>query len=222
MRCTECNGPSYCSVEHLKFDRDSGSHACTVQGSGRKETKTLIDRFIKQHEIISEPEPAKSLKEMQVTTEDVQDNKYQDNGQKEDSASVLHNQKNKIDKNMYSFNERMRREPRQILRYLRLTDNLPDSYKLLLWVSESNIPNNEEFPHDCPYCKSPRYPELQILPQALNDAGKRYSERMELGALTIYTCGNSCTPKYTINGSSKIVYSTNWIQEEIWHQPVDS
>lgn len=189
----------------MRLDRESGSHACTISGdTRRRETRALLDRFFKLHELVSEPEPKVSSQESLFSKSDVADNRAQM------TAGLRENlDKVKIDKNMLSFNERMRREPRQILRYIRVSQDPSDSVSLLLWASDSNIPPSD-FPPDCPICSSPRLPEFQILPQALSHAGKTYSEKMDVGILVIYTCSRSCSTA----GSS------NWVSEVAWHQLV--
>lgn len=154
-----------------------------------KKIQSLLDQYNKT---ISDPKVKKDIEESQI------------------DESIMKEQ----DKQFIKFQERIRADPEQILRYTTDPNEEP------LWISSNNI--NPEVPK-CQYCGSERIFELQILPQLIYYL--KVSERkidilsddrgytpIEWGNLIIYSCKNSCDPEKDENG--KIQY----YKEEFLHQ----
>lgn len=122
-----------------------------------------------------------------------------------------------VDPEFLKFQDKIRLEPEQVLRYSPSASDTP------LWLSLEN--KDPEVP-SCPHCGADRVFELQILPQLLyylkpdnmktpeDEKDPNYLP-IEWGTLVIYTCKNSCNSNVK-NGDRTCTYL-----EEFLHQQID-
>eukprot|EP01133_Synstelium_polycarpum_P008383 gene8383-9855_t len=107
------------------------------------------------------------------------------------------------DKELAVFNNATSSDKDQILRN--------KEYKVL-WVSEKDVPTNQDIPA-CPHCQGSRRFEMQVLPQLLYflDVDQNHATsitEIDYGVLTIYTCSNSC--EYS--------NANGFLEEFVWKQ----
>lgn len=242
--CSVCKKVFYCSKEHQKLDWRMG-HSTECKDFEGINTSSLseIEAKLKQIDLCQNLKREKYpiiFDEWELVTEDEREilenskdpkeskinqmiDQYYDTIKDEkkkkeiEQSNIDESQINQIevDKEFLNFQDRIRLEPEQVIRY---TTNLNDQP---LWISsegkDPKVPN-------CEYCGSERVFELQILPQLLFylkpdrlqlDIDKKNFEPMEWGTLIIYTCKNSCNSVDT--GHSK----ESAYLEEFLHQQVD-
>lgn len=85
-----------------------------------------------------------------------------------------------------AFQERISREPEQVLRYYRLAKTKP------LWPVSSGRPSKMDIPR-CNYCGGPRACEFQVLPQLLYYFGvENHADSLDWATIVVYTCEASC------------------------------
>ena len=97
----------------------------------------------------------------------------------------------KMDKLYERFQEKIKCEPDQVIRYQRFGEPL--------WISSKKLPEANDIPN-CEYCGSPRKFEFQVMPQMLihldldeliQDSGAA-ADGIDWGVLCIFTCSSSC------------------------------
>uniref|UniRef100_A0A0D9VT24 Programmed cell death protein 2 C-terminal domain-containing protein n=1 Tax=Leersia perrieri TaxID=77586 RepID=A0A0D9VT24_9ORYZ len=100
-----------------------------------------------------------------------------------------------------SFQERISRAPKQVLRYCRESNAKP------LWALSAGCPSNADIP-SCSYCKGPLCYEFQIMPQLLYYFGvKNEPDSLDWATVVVYTCQGSC------NQNVSYMEEFAWVQE---------
>ena len=174
-----------------------------------KNSKTSI--VFAEYEIVSEMEPEKEIKEFdslasllnqqEISTQETQQDK-------EDQDIYINETETQVDVDdaFLKFQKRVNREPEQILRYARVSN---DETFEPLWASDSSPPCITP----CSHCGGPRTFEFQIMPQILNLLNLNHLDEnvLDFGTLIVYSCFNSCQPK-----------ELDYIEECIWKQDFSS
>ncbi|GAA6018811.1 hypothetical protein JCM11491_006872 [Sporobolomyces phaffii] len=125
-----------------------------------------------------------------------------------------------VDKEFLVFQERIEREPNQVLRFYRLPDvEAPEP----LWTSSKKIDPLVDVPA-CPLCQGPRQVEFQILSTLLSHLN---DDHLEFDSLLVYTCLDNCeipptTPTATDDDDDDDETKTGWAQEVVIKQEFTS
>jgi pre-rRNA-processing protein TSR4 len=173
--CSKCLIPLYCCKEHQLLHWTKGDHRNNC-GKGA-DSSWVTQRLFTEREIVSEPEPEKTL------TVD-QDLSHLNVGGDEPSPEDDEEETQvDVDSAFLKFEKRIARAPDQAIRY--------DRNGEVLWVSDLN--KQEEIP-PCTHCGSERCFEFQIMPQMLNflNIDHRDSSAIDWGTLVVFTCSNDC------------------------------
>lgn len=179
--CAQCRGVSYCGPAHQRLDWRRGHKKECAPGavySGPHATDLFKEGLI---EIEEEPEKQKESQSVPadlsslmmsptMETEDVDDQDWDEieSSQTEDKASQ-------------KFNERVKRDPHQILRYDR------DGVPLLCSYSRQGT-----LAADPCSCGAHRSFEFQILPQLLSVLDLGLDDGIDWGSIYVFTCSRSC------------------------------
>jgi len=178
--CAQCRAVSYCGPAHQRLDWRRGHKQECVNGAvytGPHATDLFNEGLIeieeepdKQKESQSVPADLSSLMSPTMEAEDVDDQDWDEieSTQTEDKASE-------------KFNERVKRDPHQILRYDRHGEALLCSY------SRQGAMSCEP----CT-CGATRSFEFQIMPQLLSVLGLGLDDGIDWGSIYVYTCSRSC------------------------------
>jgi len=222
-RCTSCKSVYYCSKNHQKEDWNSGHKEDCPKISEenfislRKNSTVLFKEFemiTSDFDYDDNPEDSseeddnqsKQYEELLIEQYKNLTKQYEDfvHNEGDDPTLILTNNYEEIyDKLYLKFQNEIKKEPRQILRYYgkKLKPATP------LWVNTKNIPTEQDIPN-CE-CSSKRSFEFQILPQLLYYLSVENMEYpIDWGTLSIFTCDQSCTNQNRENYS-----------EFIWLQP---
>ncbi|GAA6062743.1 hypothetical protein JCM10212_000383 [Sporobolomyces blumeae] len=115
-----------------------------------------------------------------------------------------------VDKEFLAFQERIEREPDQVLRFYRLPDiDNPEP----LWASKDKIsPNDVPL---CDLCGVPRQVEFQILSTLLSHL---HDDSLDFDSLLVYTCADNCA----ILPRPPVADRTGWAQEVVFKQDFTS
>jgi len=224
-KCSQCKKANYCGKNHQVIDwkafhkeeckkakdaNTSNSNNKTFSLSLRSDPlpevyeKEVFEEFdlVTEEEVLPQETDTnnsktneESLKEFEdlVETSDSQENKAFNLAELEESAKG----ETEDDKEFLEFQERIRSEPTQVLRYNRNSSPL--------WVSAYQQPQESDIP-DCK-CGAKRVFEFQIMPQILIHLKlDKLESSVDWGTLCVYTCADSC----------KI--NNNYSPEFIWKQ----
>ncbi|GAA5911382.1 uncharacterized protein JCM6883_000076 [Sporobolomyces salmoneus] len=122
-----------------------------------------------------------------------------------------------VDKEFLIFQERIEREPRQVLRFYRLPDIETPSP---LWTSKKKIDPSSVPP--CELCRGPREVEFQILSMLLSHLN---DDSVEFDSLLVYTCLGNCEipPRLAeAPGEDGEKKTTGWAKEMVYRQEFTS
>ncbi|KAL3531504.1 hypothetical protein ACH5RR_010826 [Cinchona calisaya] len=208
--CSNCRRARYCSQKHQTAHWRSGHKtecrlssiepmpsASTLNDISAERQKVVNNRLWPQFEIVNEDES-----DAVESGHNEFDKSLVSQSQMDESIkSLLDTFEVGGDKKTWaSFQERISRDPEQVLRYYRFAKAKP------LWPMSSDRPSNMDVPR-CSCCGGPRACEFQVLPQLLyyfgveNNAGS-----LDWATIVVYTCEASC--------NDSIVYKEEfaWVQ----------
>jgi len=183
--CSACHQVSYCSKYHQTLHWKKGhKRECGKYINSKDRCRITFPEY----ELVTEPEPSSDActEEVGVYEEKYEQYLQESNVQKVDKKmerELMKMEEKKTDDMFERFKKRIKREPKQVLRY--------DEGGTPLWVSDENIPRDEDIP-PC-QCGAPRVFEFQIMPQLLNYLSiDTSSDSMDWGTLAVYSCPDSC------------------------------
>jgi len=186
--CGRCHQVSYCSQIHQKLDwRKGHKQECVENGKygGPHATSMFKEGLL---EIEEEPDKdddlqdeVKDYKHLIDPSIQVQEPVIAGNVTEEEWNEVESGQD--TDKASEKFNSRVRRDPKQIIRYQR-------NGEPLLCTFTSSLP---EIP-PCPKCGGQRSFEFQVMPQILSiiGLGSEIQGGVDWGSIYVYTCNRDC------------------------------
>jgi len=183
-RCGRCRAVSYSGQIQQKLDWKKG-HKAECKEGGKYGGPHALDVLLPEGLVEIEEEPDQDvpqestdyshLIDPSLTTEDTRDVPEEEWDQVEAGQQ--------LDKASEKFNKRIRRAPRQIVRYQRRGEPLLCSYSTPLPA-----------PSSCSSCGSTRSLEFQIMPQLLSvmGLGSEVEGGVDWGSIYVYTCDRSC------------------------------
>ncbi|OMH79541.1 Programmed cell death protein 2 [Zancudomyces culisetae] len=222
--CSQCKNKRYCSKEHQLLDWSYGGHKfdCHSEHSSAQSNSGKVDvvnignskftnYLFKEMEIISEVEEIE-IKAKPDPIDDklpvlVQKGNEIDEEAEEDS-------KVEVDRPFLDFQETIRHNPDQVIRYARNPDYDQNAEPLFVSdKSDFDVPN-------CQLCGSKREFELQIMPQMLNYLQRPGNNNNDLeyidwGTLLIYTCPNNCELPPDQNYTPEVIIRQNFTSDGI-------
>ncbi|GAA5930610.1 uncharacterized protein JCM15063_002413 [Sporobolomyces koalae] len=144
--------------------------------SGLQGTPTTATKPWPEWDIAAEPEPY----EESYLPDPAAPSPEQAEGEDADAPDTISG----VDKEFLAFQERIEREPKQVLRFYRLPDvEEPEP----LWTSKKKV-NASEVP-PCELCRGPREIEFQILSTLLSHLD---DDILDFDSLLVYTCLDNC------------------------------
>ncbi|KAI9148597.1 hypothetical protein H9P43_010078 [Blastocladiella emersonii ATCC 22665] len=192
-RCSGCRSVWYCSREHQQAHWSTGLHKehckVLVEGGELEEQAVAEDlaRLVRlrwqypELEVVSEPEeltdkmaPGSLVK---LPPKPVEDEEYEES-------------ETGVDKAFLRFQKRLERYPGQVLRYLRVSDEVPP---VSLLVSDLGKPVPSDVPA-CPRCGAARTLECQLLPTLLSylPLDLNNPSSYDFGTYFVYSCPDNC------------------------------
>nr|XP_027118227.1 programmed cell death protein 2-like isoform X1 [Coffea arabica] len=207
--CSNCRIARYCSEKHQTAHWRSGhkiecrqpymapvASASTISDLPAETQKVASNHLWPQFEIVNEDECRDKKSEY-----DGFDKSLVSQSQMDEVKSLLDTFEVGGDKRSWAaFQERISREPEQVLRYYRLAKTKP------LWPISSGRPSKLDIPR-CNCCGGPRACEFQVLPQLLYYFGiENHADSLDWATIVVYTCEASC--------ENRVVYKEEfaWVQ----------
>ncbi|KAL3517405.1 hypothetical protein ACH5RR_019994 [Cinchona calisaya] len=207
--CGSCRRVHYCSEKHQTAHWRSGhktecqrssiapvASASTSTSLSAETQKVASNHLWPQFEIVNEDEC-----EAHKSENDGLDKSLISQNQMDEVKSLLDTFEVDGDKRTWaSFQERISRDPEQVLRYYRLAKTKP------LWPMSSGRPSKMDIPR-CSYCGGSPACEFQVLPQLLYYFGvENNADSLDWATIVVYTCEASC--------QDSIVYKEEfaWVQ----------
>ncbi|XP_078159261.1 uncharacterized protein LOC144554787 isoform X2 [Carex rostrata] len=202
--CSSCKKARYCSEKHQAMHWKSGHksecHKLTASDSPIANNGNGIGDLTvskngsskvtwKEYKIVIKEEWEFESEESEGNCSSVDNSAIVTKCSKTDEAmqSVMDQFEADADNNSWaSFQERISRDPEQVLRYCR------DPMAKPLWPFSSGRPSKADIP-PCAYCKGPLRYEFQIMPQLLYYFGvKNDPDSLDWQTIVVYTCSESC------------------------------
>ncbi|RCV45212.1 hypothetical protein SETIT_9G435400v2 [Setaria italica] len=193
--CSSCKKARYCSEKHQALHWRTGhKNDCLQLISSSDSSKSVLPAIGKVPASTSWPEF-----EIEIDYEATFDS---DSCDENNSKSLVMQRHGKPDAMMQSwmdqfeadadnkcwasFQERVSRAPKQVLRYCREPNAKP------FWALSSGCPANADIP-SCSSCKGPLCYEFQIMPQLLYYFGVgNQPDSLDWATIAVYTCQGSC------------------------------
>uniref|UniRef100_A0A0D9Z620 MYND-type domain-containing protein n=1 Tax=Oryza glumipatula TaxID=40148 RepID=A0A0D9Z620_9ORYZ len=193
--CSSCKKARYCSEKHQTLHWRSGHKSDCLQLISSSEASSSI------FPAVGKVPASKSWPEYEIAI-DYEGAFDSDSCDESNSKSLVMQRPGKPDDMMQSwmdqfeadadnkcwasFQERVSRSPKQVLRYCREENAKP------LWALSAGCPSNADIP-SCSYCRGPLCYEFQIMPQLLYYFGvKNEPDSLDWATIVVYTCKGSC------------------------------
>ncbi|EGF81188.1 hypothetical protein BATDEDRAFT_87837 [Batrachochytrium dendrobatidis JAM81] len=191
LKCSACKNVYYCSKEHSVLDWQIGGHKEHCGNSISDDqiaivrAKAIFPEFELQEEDEMEFELPATVTDSLVLEEPSELEILEDDTEVE------------VDSTFLKFQKRISIAPEQVIRYSRVPGVSKDSTVEPLLVSD--LPLDKDSQSICPYCKSQRTFEFQIMPQLLDSFEIDHSDwnALDWGTVFLYTCSAHCQPKNT-------------------------
>ncbi|KAJ3029891.1 UNVERIFIED_CONTAM: Programmed cell death protein 2 [Siphonaria sp. JEL0065] len=215
--CTGCKAIHYCSKEHQAIGWKKGKHnvTCgtdcqTVIGDAELQDIQKLVEF-KEWEIVTEvePESGNAIKDIEAQMKGAGITETEEEAaEAEDEIRDAPDTTVDVDNAFLMFQNRMDREPEQIIRWARCVDgddseiamDLDEEYeeteKQVLWVADIEKPDLEKDIGNCQFCQRPRVFEFQVMPTLLNHLAIDHAsdKAFDFGTVVVYSCPDRCQP----------------------------
>ncbi|KAF5189995.1 Programmed cell death protein [Thalictrum thalictroides] len=197
--CSSCKSARYCSAKHQVMDWRSGHKLdCQRMSISLQTSESMHSNGGITLEEITKVGSTALWPEFEIESDNECEIEAEASEHKDSSSLVSKDEMDGINsvmktfegdddkKSWASFQERIARDPEQVLRYSSNVKAKP------LWPMSSGRPSNADIPK-CNYCDGPRCYEFQILPQLLYYFGvKNDVDSLDWATIVVYTCANSC------------------------------
>ncbi|KAI9332373.1 programmed cell death protein 2 [Obelidium mucronatum] len=242
--CTGCKAVHYCCKEHQAIGWKTGKHnvtcgtdyQATIGDSEWEDIRKVVE--FKEWEIVTEVEPtekeagARGAKDLESQMKGAGIMETEEEAEEaEDEIRDAPDTTVDVDNAFLMFQNRIDREPEQVLRWIRHKEDDDDMEDVsaenddedeveqqVLWVSDVDKPDFDKDIGSCSFCGKPRKFEFQVMPTLLNHLSIDHAsdKALDFGTVVVYTCPDHCQP-VDAKGAPQV-----YMEEVAFHQNFSS